>query len=272
MSQLPLYSDPSLSHVGNQIDRCNSPVSHCADKAVMRTESAGKASHATVAGKLNKGFFSILDARSRTEFSRLSNRVNLRSGETIFLQETEHSSTFIIESGLIRTYYVSKEGREVTLGYWSEGDVVGGPCMFGGTQHVWSAAANRRSVVYAISGPNLKKLSSSDARVMSWLFSALEFKLRWLSVLFQIHGTEHVRERLAKLLLMMGDLYGEESGGDILIKYRISQSDLASLLGASRQWTNKALAKLRDDGVIVMDERRILLRDPKVLRNILKKS
>jgi CRP/FNR family cyclic AMP-dependent transcriptional regulator len=217
------------------------------------------------------GFFSVLNTESKAEFYRSSRPLKLCPGEPLFHQESEHSLTFIIQSGLIRTFYVSEVGREVTLGYWSAGDVVGGPGLFGGGQHVWSAVAYRRSEVLAISGPNLRNLAESNIKVMNWIIKVLEFKLRWLSVLFQIHGTEHVHDRLAKLLLMMGNLYGDEVDGAVVIKHRISQTDLATLVGASRQWTNKALAKLRDEGVISMDGRRILLHDPKALRNTLEK-
>ena len=71
---------------------------------------------------------------------------------------------------------------------------------------------------------------------------------------------------------MMGDLYGEEVDGEIVISHQINQTDLATLVGASRQWTNKALANLRDEGVISMDGSRILLRDSKALRKILEQT
>ena len=216
--------------------------------------------------------FSNLDTDTRAEFIRSSSRMTLCPGESLFLQESEHSRTFVIQSGIIRTFYVSEAGREVTLGFWSNGDVVGGPCIFGGGQHVWSAVANRRSEVLVISGSNLRKLAESNIKVMNWVIKVLEFKLRWLSILFQIHGTERVQDRLAKLLLMMGDIYGDEVGSSIAIKQGINQTDLATLVGASRQWTNKALAKLRDEGVIGMEGRRIILRDPKALRNTLQKQ
>lgn len=215
------------------------------------------------------GFFSILNAENKDAFLRRCRRIPLDPGQTLFLQGIEHSYTYIIQSGLIRTFYVSEAGREVTLGYWSSGDLVGGPGLFGGGRHVWSAAANRRSEVLAISGADLRKFADADSHMMSWIINVLEFKLRWLSILFQIHGTEHVHHRLAKLLLMLGDIYGEEIDGEIVIKHRISQTDLATLVGASRQWTNKALARLRDEGFIGMQGRRISLRDRQSLHAML---
>ncbi len=196
----------------------------------------------------------------------------MQPGESLFIQQSPHSHSFVIQSGLIRTFYVSEAGREVTLGYWGTGDIVGGPSLFGGGPHVWSAVANRRSEVLAITGSDLRKLAQSNMNVMNWIVNMLEFKLRWLSVLFQIHGTERVHDRLAKLLLMMGDLYGEEVDGEIVISHQINQTDLATLVGASRQWTNKALSNLRDEGVISMDGSRILLRDSKALRKILEQT
>jgi CRP/FNR family transcriptional regulator, cyclic AMP receptor protein len=213
--------------------------------------------------------FSSLDADTRAEFIQLCSRMTLPPGESLFFQESQHSHTYVIQSGIIRTFYVSEAGREVTLGFWSNGDVVGGPCILGGGQHVWSAVANRQSEVYVISGANLRKLAESNVKVMNWVIKVLEFKLRWMSILFQIHGTERVQDRLAKLLLLMGDIYGDDVGSSIVIKQDINQTDLATLVGASRQWTNKALAELRAKGVIGMDGRRIILHDPKALRNIL---
>lgn len=210
-----------------------------------------------------------LDAEISPQLADIASRRIVQAGETLFLQQSPHSHSFVIQTGLVRTFYVSGAGREVTLAYWSDGDIVGGPALFGGGAHIWSAVANRRSEVLAITGADLRKLAESNPKVMNWIVNTLEFKLRWLSVLFQIHGTERVHDRLAKLLLMMAELYGEDDGGDIVIEQRISQSDLATLVGASRQWTNRALANLRDEGVIGMDGSSIRLHDAKALRSIL---
>ncbi len=87
------------------------------------------------------------------------------------------------------------------------------------------------------------------------------FKLHWLSILFQVHGTEQVQHRLVKLLLMLGDIYGEDGPEGTVIKHSITQSNLASLVGASRQWTNKVLANLNARGLIATRDRHIALCD-----------
>ncbi|MFB3078120.1 MAG: Crp/Fnr family transcriptional regulator, partial [Lysobacterales bacterium] len=186
--------------------------------------------------------FSILDSETREALIKRCHRLLFEPGQSVFLQGSKHEYSYIIESGLIRTYYASESGREITLGHWSDGDLVGGPSVFGSGYHVWSGTATRRSRVLAISGSALREFASCNAQLYPWIVDVLSFKLHWLSILFQIHGTEQVQQRLVKLLLMLGDIYGEDGPDGTVIKHSITQSDLATLVGASRQWTNKVLA------------------------------
>jgi len=222
---------------------------------------------ATVRGGLRQlSLFSILDSETREALTRRCTALVFEVGQMVFMQGSKHASSYIIESGLIRTYYVSESGREITLGHWSDGDLVGGPTVFGGGYHVWSGIATQRSRVLAISGPALREFASCNAELYPWIVDVLSFKLHWLSILFQVHGTEQVQQRLVKLLLMLGDIYGEESPGGIVIKHSITQSNLATLVGASRQWTNKVLANLNARGLITTRDRHITLCDPAGLK------
>lgn len=208
-----------------------------------------------------RSLFSILDDSTRQAFIEQCNVVLFDAGQSIFLQGAMHEYSYIIKSGAVRTYYVADTGREITLGHWSEGDLVGGPLVFGGGYHVWSGAATKRSEVLAISGPDLRDFASSHDQVYPWIVDVLSFKLGWLSILFQIHGTEHVQERLIKLLIMLGGVFGTEGRHGIVIEHRIDQQDLAALVGASRQWTNKTLTNLRKADLIAIRNRRIILLD-----------
>lgn len=210
--------------------------------------------------------FTILDDTAQARFRGLCSSLSFSSGQALFLQGFEHDCSYIIEDGLVRTYYVSPSGREITLGYWSSGDLVGGPTFLGGGVHVWSGVAARPTKAFAISGPALRKFVASDTAVSEWIIDVMAFKLRWLSILFQIHGTDCVEDRLTKLLVQLAENYGEKTEAGIVIRYKISQGDLGSLIGASRQWTNKTMAKLRDDDLLTLKDRLIVLKDIDVLR------
>ena len=194
-------------------------------------------------------------------FKELCRPLQLVRGDPVFLQGTRHSSSYFIEQGLVRTYYTAPSGREVTLCYWSEGDLIGGPNLFGGGTHIWSSVAMRASRILAIRGEELQELSSTRPRFALWVAEVLMFKLKWVSMLFQLHGTESVSQRLPHLILMLCDIYGVREGGTIVIRHRLSQNDLATLVGTSRQWTNKILGELTDRELIRLERGQIVVLD-----------
>ncbi len=219
-----------------------------------------------------RSLFSILNDKTRQAFTERCKLIQFEPGQAIFMQGTEHEYSYIIESGAVRTYYVADTGREITLGHWSQGDLVGGPSVFGGGYHVWSAVATKSSKVLAITGPDLQNFAAVHAHVYPWIVDVLSFKLRWLSILFQIHGTEHAQQRLIKLMIMLGDFFGIPEPDGIVIEPRISQQDLATLLGVSRQWTNRTLTHLRNIGFVTMRDRRFVIQNVDGLKAMIEKK
>lgn len=201
---------------------------------------------------------SILDAGRRIAFT---------PGQTIFEQGDPHTHTYIIEQGLVRTYYTACSGRHVTLCYWSDGDLIGGPNFFGGYTHVWSGVVTRHTRVIAVKGDTLRRLAELMPQVALWIADATMFKLRWLSLLFQLQGTQSVSQRLPHLLHLLSEMYGVEENGVTVIRHCFNQSDIAALLGTSRQWTNKAMVELRQRGLVTVEQGRITILDPAGLLN-----
>src|SRR5262245_19455622 len=81
-----------------------------------------------------------------------SQRRKLTGGEHLFLQGDGHRGTYVIEKGLVRTYYTSPAGREVTLAYWLPGNLVGTPDLFGDSTHMWSGVAEADTEAIFIAG------------------------------------------------------------------------------------------------------------------------
>ncbi len=59
----------------------------------------------------------------------------------------------------------------------------------------------------------------------------------------QMLGTRSVIERLAQLLLNLGDLYGTPENGTVVIRRRITHDELAALVGSTRQWVTMMLKR-----------------------------
>src|SRR6185503_10374812 len=156
------------------------------------------------------GLLEQLSADDRRRFLDRCTELGFRSGDAIFSQNLPTTAAFVIVEGLVRTYYLSPVGREVTMAFWSSGDLVGGPAFFGERPtHIWSAQAVEPTRVLAISSRALKELATQLPAVALAVIDTLSFKLHWVSLMLQTMGTESVTQRLATLLLRLSETYGE---------------------------------------------------------------
>jgi len=84
--------------------------------------------------------------------------------------------------------------------------------------------------------------------------------------LIQMLGTRSAAQRLAQLLVLMGEFDGRKQAEGIVISRTLTQEDLAKLVGSTRQWVSSSLERFREDGVVEVSATRILIRDEIRLR------
>jgi len=79
---------------------------------------------------------------------------------------------------------------------------------------------------------------------------------------------ESVEKRLVHVLLSLGQRHALHEGNTLRIDFRLSQQDLADMIGSSRQKVNRELRKLADQGLIREERCRITILDHKRLGNL----
>jgi len=215
---------------------------------------------------------SLLDPLTSDELALVRSRGITRSfqpDETVFTQGSQRDGIYIIESGNIRVFYVSPSGREITLAYWSSGNFVGGPEVFGRGVHTWSGIAVSPCIVFAIKGPDLRQLVVEIPALAIGLIEGLSFKGACYSALAQMLGTHSVTERLIHLLLRLAEFHGVPSERGTLIAVAFTHADLANIVGATRQWVTTTLARLEDRGALAVRNGRIFVVDSRALASSL---
>lgn len=211
-----------------------------------------------------------LSGDDRLRFLARCTELSFRPRDAIFSQNLPTTATFVIIDGLVRTYYLSPAGREITMAFWSAGDLIGGPAFFGERpRHIWSAQAIAPTRVLAISTKALEELAKELPAVALGVIAALSFKLHWVSLMLQTMGTESVTQRLATLLLQLSETYGEATHDGFMIRYPFSQADLASMVGTSRPWVSTTFGRLQREGIVTVRKRRIVIIRPERLKEML---
>ena len=156
----------------------------------------------------------------------------------------------IILVGRVRISVTSETGKEVTLAVLGPEEVLGEMSVLDGGECSADATALEDCVLLTVERERLIRLLRSNADLCLRLMAALCGRLRRSNVMLEDMTSLDLPSRLAKLLLRLARDYGSESMHGTRIGLKLSQKDLGTLVGGSREKVNKQLRYWEDDGVI----------------------
>lgn len=188
----------------------------------------------------------------------------------VFSQGERQTRVFIIDSGLIRTFYVSPSGHEITLAYWKPGNIVGTPHVLGTGINMWSGVTTEESHLLAFRSSDLQILMREIPSLAIAFVEALEFKGKCLSALVQMLGTRAVSDRLALLLSNLSETHGVREKDGISIGSPFTHEVLAQMVGASRQWVTVTLDEFQRQGLIRIGKCKTTILTPSGRKSLLR--
>lgn len=189
----------------------------------------------------------------------------LKKGDLLFLQGAPHSGVFIIQTGIIRTFFVAPKGREITFAYWRAGNLVGTPEVLSEGVHQWSGEAVIPTQVLVLKSSTLRSLIGEIPRLALGVIEALEFKGKCFSGMVQMLGTMNVSERIMESLRALASVYGTQEADGIVLRAPFTHEAIANMVGASRQWVTMELHSLETKGIIRICKRSIVVIAPERL-------
>lgn len=235
--------------------------------AVAHTQSKAQQAIYLTELELDDGRPRFFERLTPAELSavRLASRVYTTGpNDPVFNQGETHNGIFLIEEGRVRTYYVGPSGKELTLAYWTPGHFVGGPEVFGGGVHIWSAETMEPSRLAHLPGAAVRHLAETIPAFALCLVDALVAKGKCYSALAQMLGTRSVTARLAQLLLILSDATDKDASRRI--DRKITHEQLAGIIGSTRQWVTATLARFQKRGLILVCGDHIEIMQPDILR------
>ena len=161
-------------------------------------------------------------------------------GTHLFKEGSVADAAYVMQRGQVELYRLRTGGPRV-VGRVGEGGVIGDIAMFQNQPYISSAKAIGPVVAFRLDRQRLLPVLLEHPTIaMRWLVAGLsQLEAMQRRVLRLMHRT--VREQVAELLVDEADRYGE---------VHLSQSSLATLLGASRQSVNEALSSLRSADLV----------------------
>lgn len=187
------------------------------------------------------------------------------AGATLFHEGEEADHVLVLTSGLVKAVAVSEQGQTMALALRGPGAILGElAAVDGGTR---SASVVAIEAVEALSIPvaAFREFLRDQPGAALALLVGVADRLRDASRRQAEFGTLDATARVARLLAELGDSYGETVADGLRIDL-VSQDELASLCGASREAVARALRTLRSCGIVRTGRRTVTISDMDRLR------
>lgn len=191
--------------------------------------------------------------------------MQLHRGQALFTEGDLADRVFIIEHGWVMISSIAPGGREIVLGLRGPGDVIGDLSVLDGAPRSATAVAVG-DVEATVSPGSALTRALTDAATAMELLRILAVRLRDADRKRLEFAALDTLGRVAWRLQELGERFGEETPEGVEVELPVSQEQLASWCGASREATVKALAALRSLGCIATGRRSVVIRDAEALR------
>jgi CRP/FNR family transcriptional regulator, cyclic AMP receptor protein len=168
--------------------------------------------------------------------------VNLAPGQTLFLVGDPGDGCYRVDEGLLKVNIVSPLGAERILAILGPGTLVGDLSMIDGAPRSASVTAVRESTLRFVSRAVFQAFAEANPDVYRYLTAMLARRLRDLDDALTATSFLPLRGRVARALLSLAEAFGKDVGsGRILIRQKVSQSDLAAMAGIARENVSRIL-------------------------------
>lgn len=186
----------------------------------------------------------------------------VRRAEMILLEGEPPGDLYFVASGVVKVFKTSTEGKEQILAIVRPGESFNDVAVFDGKPNPASARAMGPVLLYGIARRDVEAILRQHPQVVINAVKVLAGRIRHLVSLVEDLSFRHVIGRVARILFEHID--NEMSPGP-----RLTQQEMAAMVGTAREVVGRSLKTLEEEGVINIDRHRIVITDKQALRRIM---
>lgn len=209
--------------------------------------------------------FSTLDEEDLDVLLEVTTTKRLAAKETLFRKGDPGNQLYGILSGSMKVSATGSDGKDVLFTHMGPGEVIGEISLLDGGARSASAMAVEATELLTLHRRELIPFLEGHPHAAIGLASVLAARVRRLSERAEDRQTMPLPGRMAKRLIGLSLQYGRHPivGGPVEV--RLSQQDLADLVGTSRESVNKQLRAWAAQGILEIGRGRVVLKKPETL-------
>ncbi len=210
----------------------------------------------------------IFKSLSKEERELLNQEKNCNSylkGDIIYHEGNRISGCYCVNKGILKIYKTGIEGKEQIIAFAQKGDIIGYRSILSGEPACTTAQVIDDALLCYIPSDILLSLVKSNSSFSLDLMQLTCKELNQANAYIKDIAQKTVRERLAEILLMLKNTFGEDAEGYLQII--LTREDLANIVGTATESVIRLLSEFKSDNLIELSNKKIKI----INKNALKK-
>jgi CRP/FNR family transcriptional regulator, cyclic AMP receptor protein len=221
----------------------------------------------TAAALRTCALFREMDDDALAAVARLLRARRFRRNEVIFHAGDPGDALFVVASGSVKIVLASSEGDEAIIATLRPGDFFGELSVLDGAERSATAVAVEPTVLDSLPRAPFLELVDSQAGPRRALLAGVAAELRRITRHAEALHFLDLPGRLAMRLVELAR-EAEPSAVGVELPWTYTQSDLASMIGGSRQSVNRVLGDLSAEGLLRIERDTIVIPDIDALARV----
>lgn len=184
--------------------------------------------------------------------------IKLPRGEMLFLAGEPARGMYVVVSGAVRAFRESPDGREQVIHVERAGSTIGEVPMFDDGAYPSTVAAEEDAVLLFLDKADIRRVCLASPQIPLAALRLMAHRLRQTAALIENLSLRDVDRRLARLILQEAREHGSRTAdGGLLLEFPLTHQQIAARIGSVREVVSRAMGRLQQHELILVDGRRI---------------
>ena len=213
-------------------------------------------------------FFKSFSTEELAVIEKKFSATHFAAGDTIYYQNERATMLRVVVQGAVKLVRHTLEGKEVLLDMLQPGEYFGNLSATGKDGYSETAQAQTDVCILSIRMRDFRSLLDDYSGVAQLVLNITADRLQSSQKQIQHLTTLPVKNRMAHILVMLCNKFGEDSKYGKLLQLPLSRKDLADMAGTSTETASRVMSQFQGEGLITSGRQWVAINDSDQLKQL----
>lgn len=206
-------------------------------------------------------FFRELSGEAILKVNKFFTERGYTPGENIYFEKDLAKRLYVVADGHVKLMHHTVSGKDVMLDILIQGEYFGGLTQAENALYSEMAYAHTPVCALSIEGRDFRQVLNDHPQVALKVMDIMAERLRAAHEMVRLLSVASVEQRLAYVLLKLGDKLAAPDEVGLLIQMPLGRGNLAELTGTTPETASRVMSQLQKEGLIRTGRRWVAIID-----------